>query len=129
MLIRSVNLLYTSIPKFEELSYAEKQLYHHEKSTYDQSARKGLYGALNGGEGEAINGFKLTGSEFLLYLLYVSHAIWALQIGNLILSYIAKERRNLLRRRRIHDSTPGVWIPRYTSKQVITSFMYVHRLY
>jgi hypothetical protein len=103
MLICSVSLLYTSIPKFEELSYVERQLYHHEKSTYNQSARKGgkglyfarsgtngetwvpliekayaklhgSYGALNGGEAcEAIE--DLTGSEFLLFVLGRTHPI------------------------------------------------------
>jgi hypothetical protein len=55
MLICRVSLLYTSIPKFEELKYAERQLYHHDKSSYNQSARKGgkgLYFARSGTNGE-----------------------------------------------------------------------------
>lgn len=48
-------MLYTSIPKFEELSDQEKQLYHYDKRTYNQSARKGgrgLYFARSGTNGE-----------------------------------------------------------------------------
>lgn len=49
------DMLYTSIPKFEELSDQEKQLYHYDKRTYNQSARKGgrgLYFARSGTNGE-----------------------------------------------------------------------------
>ncbi|KAJ7230260.1 hypothetical protein GGX14DRAFT_410281 [Mycena pura] len=49
------DLLYTSIPKYEELSYAEKQLYHNDKERYNASARKGgktLYFARSATEGE-----------------------------------------------------------------------------
>ncbi|KAK7026056.1 hypothetical protein VNI00_015784 [Paramarasmius palmivorus] len=49
------DFLYTNIPKFEELSYAEKQLYHHDKERYNESARKngkGLYFAKSGTQGE-----------------------------------------------------------------------------
>jgi Calpain family cysteine protease len=48
-------LLYTSIPKFEELNYAEKELYHQDKKIYNESARKGgrgLYFARSGTNGE-----------------------------------------------------------------------------
>ncbi|KAK0189170.1 cysteine proteinase [Armillaria mellea] len=49
------DLVFTSIPKFEELSGAEKQLYHNDKAFYNRSSRKayaklhGSYGALCGG--------------------------------------------------------------------------------
>ncbi|KAG6837413.1 hypothetical protein H0H93_010031 [Arthromyces matolae] len=49
------DLLYTSIPKFEELSYPERQLYHDNKDVYNQSARKtgkSLYFAKSGTHGE-----------------------------------------------------------------------------
>ncbi|KAJ7613033.1 hypothetical protein FB45DRAFT_993113 [Roridomyces roridus] len=49
------DLLFTSIPKWEELNYAEKELYHHDKDKYNASARKGsktLYFAKSGTEGE-----------------------------------------------------------------------------
>ncbi|KAJ7125786.1 cysteine proteinase [Mycena crocata] len=49
------DLLYTSIPKYEELSGVEKQLYHNDKERYNTSARKGtktLYFARSGTEGE-----------------------------------------------------------------------------
>ncbi|KAJ7821376.1 hypothetical protein B0H14DRAFT_2831437 [Mycena olivaceomarginata] len=49
------DLLYTSIPKYEELSWAEKQLYHNDKDKYTASARKGtktLYFARSATEGE-----------------------------------------------------------------------------
>lgn len=48
-------MLFTSIPKFEELAYAEKQLYHNDKDLYNLSARKGgktLYFARSGTQGE-----------------------------------------------------------------------------
>jgi hypothetical protein len=48
-------MLYTSIPKFEELSLAEKHLYHNDKEQYNLSARKGgksLYFARSGTPGE-----------------------------------------------------------------------------
>ncbi|KAK1220217.1 hypothetical protein PQX77_017038 [Marasmius sp. AFHP31] len=49
------DFLFTSIPKFEELSYVEKQLYHHNKEKYNSDARKsgkGLYFAKSGTDGE-----------------------------------------------------------------------------
>lgn len=49
------SLLYTSIPKFEELSAAEKHLYHNDKDQYNVQARKGsksLYFAKSGTQGE-----------------------------------------------------------------------------
>ncbi|KAG6830584.1 hypothetical protein H0H87_007581 [Tephrocybe sp. NHM501043] len=85
------DMLYTAIPKFEELNAAEQQLYHNDKEVYNRSARKngkslyfsksgthdetwvpliekayaklhGSYAALQGGEaGEAIE--DLTGCE------------------------------------------------------------------
>lgn len=48
-------MLYTSIPKYDELSFAEKKLYHNDKETYNRSARKsgkGLYFARSGTHGE-----------------------------------------------------------------------------
>ncbi|KAF7345636.1 Cysteine proteinase [Mycena venus] len=48
-------LLYTAIPKFEELSSSEKNLYHNDKELYNKSARKGsqtLYFAKSGTDGE-----------------------------------------------------------------------------
>jgi hypothetical protein len=48
-------LLYTSIPKFEELSGSEKALYHGDKEKYNKIARKGgksLYFARSGTSGE-----------------------------------------------------------------------------
>ncbi|KAF5385770.1 hypothetical protein D9615_002207 [Tricholomella constricta] len=49
------DLLFTSIPKFEELSISEKQLYHYDKETFNKSARRGsksLYFAQSGTDGE-----------------------------------------------------------------------------
>lgn len=49
------SLLYTSIPKFDELSAAEKALYHNDRETYNQTARKGnatLYFARSATPGE-----------------------------------------------------------------------------
>ncbi|KAK0488665.1 hypothetical protein IW261DRAFT_1639013 [Armillaria novae-zelandiae] len=49
------DLVFTSIPKFEELSGAEKQLYHNDKALYNRSSRKGsatLYFARSGTDGE-----------------------------------------------------------------------------
>ncbi|KIK66127.1 hypothetical protein GYMLUDRAFT_257995 [Collybiopsis luxurians FD-317 M1] len=49
------DFLYTSIPKFEELSYDEQTLYHHNKDVYNRTARKdgrGLYFARSGTPGE-----------------------------------------------------------------------------
>ncbi|RDB15999.1 Calpain-9 [Hypsizygus marmoreus] len=49
------DLLFTSIPKFEELNMAEKHLYHNDKETYNKSARKSgksLYFAKSGTNGE-----------------------------------------------------------------------------
>jgi hypothetical protein len=48
-------MLYTSVPKYEELSIAEKELYHEDKVQYNNSARKGgrtLYFAKSGATGE-----------------------------------------------------------------------------
>jgi hypothetical protein len=47
--------LFTSIPKFEELTNGEKHLYHNDKDTFNRSARKGgksLYFAKSGTNGE-----------------------------------------------------------------------------
>jgi hypothetical protein len=49
------SLLYTAVPKFEELSLAEKQLFQNDKEKYNASARKGsksLYFAKSGIVGE-----------------------------------------------------------------------------
>ncbi|KAK1220211.1 hypothetical protein PQX77_017031 [Marasmius sp. AFHP31] len=49
------DLLYTHIPKYEELTYGEKQIYHQSKEKYNKSARKsgkGLYFASSGTHGE-----------------------------------------------------------------------------
>ncbi|CAK5267434.1 unnamed protein product [Mycena citricolor] len=49
------DLLYTAIPKFEELNNAEQTLYHNDKKLYETSARKGgktLYFARSGTENE-----------------------------------------------------------------------------
>ncbi|KAJ7280576.1 cysteine proteinase [Mycena rebaudengoi] len=49
------DLLYTAVPKFEELSLAEKQLFQNDKEKYNASARKGsksLYFAKSGIVGE-----------------------------------------------------------------------------
>ncbi|KAJ7113978.1 hypothetical protein C8R44DRAFT_676421 [Mycena epipterygia] len=49
------DLLFTSIPKYEELKSAEQALYHHDKALYNASARTGgksLYFARSGTEGE-----------------------------------------------------------------------------
>ncbi|KAJ7753130.1 cysteine proteinase [Mycena maculata] len=49
------DLLFTSIPKYEELTPSEQQLYHRDKTLYDDSARTGgksLYFARSGTEGE-----------------------------------------------------------------------------
>ncbi|KAJ7327524.1 hypothetical protein DFH08DRAFT_884706 [Mycena albidolilacea] len=49
------DLLYTAIPKFEELNYNEKTLYHNDKELYNKAARKGsqtLYFAKSGTDGE-----------------------------------------------------------------------------
>lgn len=48
-------MLYTTIPKYEELSASEKQLYHNDKEKYNSSARKGsktLYFGRSGTDGE-----------------------------------------------------------------------------
>jgi hypothetical protein len=48
-------LLYTAIPKFEELSATEKDLYHNDKDKYNATARKGgksLFFAKAGTPGE-----------------------------------------------------------------------------
>ncbi|KAJ6580695.1 hypothetical protein B0H19DRAFT_1112126, partial [Mycena capillaripes] len=49
------DLLFTAIPKFEELTQSEQTLYHRDKNLYNTSARKGgksLYFARSGTEGE-----------------------------------------------------------------------------
>ncbi|KAG7087765.1 hypothetical protein E1B28_013706 [Marasmius oreades] len=49
------DFLYTSIPKFEELLFTEKQLYHHNKEKFNKEARKSgkvLYFAKPGTDGE-----------------------------------------------------------------------------
>ncbi|KAF9461074.1 hypothetical protein BDZ94DRAFT_1221970 [Collybia nuda] len=49
------DLLFTSIPKFEELTNVEKHLYHNDKERFNRSARKGgksLYFAKSGTNGE-----------------------------------------------------------------------------
>ncbi|KAG6872160.1 hypothetical protein C0995_012478 [Termitomyces sp. Mi166 len=49
------DLLYTSHPKFEELNFAERELYHEDKDRYNTTARKGgktLYFARSGATGE-----------------------------------------------------------------------------
>ncbi|KAJ7880174.1 cysteine proteinase [Mycena leptocephala] len=49
------DLLFTSIPKYEELSGAEKLLYHNDKDKYNAAARKGtktLFFSRSGTEGE-----------------------------------------------------------------------------
>ncbi|KAF7371261.1 Cysteine proteinase [Mycena sanguinolenta] len=49
------DLLYTAIPKYEELNSSEKALYHNDKELYNKSARKGsqtLYFAKSGTDGE-----------------------------------------------------------------------------
>lgn len=49
------DMLYTRVPKFEELRYEEQQLYHLDKDVYNKSARKGgksLYFAKSGENGE-----------------------------------------------------------------------------
>ncbi|KAH7333018.1 cysteine proteinase [Rhizoctonia solani] len=49
------DLLYTSIPKYEQLSRPEKNLYHNDKDKYNSGARKGgqsLYFAKSGTENE-----------------------------------------------------------------------------
>lgn len=48
-------MLYTHLPKFEQLTYREKQIYHHDKESYNESARKNgnaLYFASSGTDGE-----------------------------------------------------------------------------
>ncbi|KAJ7247274.1 hypothetical protein C8J57DRAFT_1081056, partial [Mycena rebaudengoi] len=48
-------LLFTTIPKFEELNSEEQALYHRDKNFYNSSARKGgksLYFARSGTENE-----------------------------------------------------------------------------
>ncbi|KAF4570105.1 hypothetical protein EYR40_009090 [Pleurotus pulmonarius] len=49
------DMLYTSIPKFEELNKSERHLYHNSRDIYNRLARKGnktLYFAKSGTEGE-----------------------------------------------------------------------------
>jgi hypothetical protein len=48
-------MLYTRVPKFEELRRQEQELYHFDKEIYNKSARKGgksLYFAKSGETGE-----------------------------------------------------------------------------
>ncbi|KAH9479886.1 Calpain [Psilocybe cubensis] len=49
------DMLYTRVPKYEELKSSEQELYHYDKDTYNKSARKGgksLYFAKSGTAGE-----------------------------------------------------------------------------
>ena len=49
------SMLYTRVPKYEELKDAEQELYHYDKDVYNKSARKGgksLYFAKSGTAGE-----------------------------------------------------------------------------
>jgi Calpain family cysteine protease len=49
------SMLYTSVPKYEELTTSEKELYHDDKVQFNKSARKGgksLYFAKSGATGE-----------------------------------------------------------------------------
>ncbi|KAF8877897.1 hypothetical protein BD779DRAFT_1677100 [Infundibulicybe gibba] len=49
------DMLFTNIPKFEELSSLEKELYHNDRDIYNKSARKsgkGLFFARSGTQGE-----------------------------------------------------------------------------
>ena len=49
------SLLYTCVPKYEELTLAERELYHDDKDQFNKSARKGgktLYFARSGATGE-----------------------------------------------------------------------------
>ncbi|KAG6877415.1 hypothetical protein C0993_007658 [Termitomyces sp. T159_Od127] len=49
------DLVYTSVPKFEELTFSEKEIYHEDKDRYNTTARKGgksLYFARSGTTGE-----------------------------------------------------------------------------
>ncbi|KAG6850390.1 hypothetical protein H0H93_013945 [Arthromyces matolae] len=49
------DLLYTTVPKFEQLTIAERELYHEDKDQYNSTARKGgktLYFARSGAAGE-----------------------------------------------------------------------------
>ncbi|KAF8877898.1 hypothetical protein BD779DRAFT_1232292 [Infundibulicybe gibba] len=49
------DMLFTNIPKFEELSSLEKELYHNDRERYNKSARKsgkGLFFARSGTQGE-----------------------------------------------------------------------------
>lgn len=48
-------MLYTRVPKYEELKASEQELYHYDKETYNKSARKGgksLHFAKSGTAGE-----------------------------------------------------------------------------
>lgn len=50
-----LSMLYTSVPKYEELTPAERELYHDDKVQFNNSARKGgktLYFAKSGATGE-----------------------------------------------------------------------------
>ena len=49
------SMLYTRVPKYEELKSTEQELYHYDKDIYNKSARKGgksLYFAKSGTAGE-----------------------------------------------------------------------------
>ncbi len=51
-----LSMLYTRVPKWEELKTSEQELYHYDKDIYNKSARKGgksLYFAKSGIAGES----------------------------------------------------------------------------
>lgn len=53
--LRIHSMLYTRVPKYEELRREEQELYHYDKEIYNKSARKGgksLYFAKSGETGE-----------------------------------------------------------------------------
>ncbi len=53
--LMSFSMLYTRVPKYEELKSSEQELYHYDKDIYNKSARKGgksLYFAKSGTAGE-----------------------------------------------------------------------------
>ena len=51
-----ISMLYTRVPKWEELKTSEQELYHYDKDIFNKSARKGgksLYFAKSGIAGES----------------------------------------------------------------------------